>query len=235
MLSYVQLKILANALKGNSLRYTDLKPEDIEQDLFNYHLRFLLEKRYLKKEDDLYTLTEFGKKYVIQIDTKGEYKSLFRVSVIAVSIRENENKTEIMMQKRLRHPYYGDTVMGVSGKVNQAEFIVDTAQRKLLEETSLTGKFKFLGVVRQIRKDSRDILIEDTLYHVCLTRNPEGQLAKSNDYGVNFWYDFDKDKILDLEKDNITFNPFDEKFIDIILNPPNELFYIEDLQVLKTI
>lgn len=232
MLSYVQLKILSNALKGNSLRYSDLKPSDIDQDLFNYHLRFLLDKKYLKKEVDFYQLTNYGKKYVIQMDTKGEYKPLFRVSVIAIAFKNN--RKEILMEKRLRHPYYGDTLLGIAGKLNQGELVIDGAKRKFLEETGLNGEFEFIGVIRKIRKDSRGNLIEDSLYHVCVCENPSGDLSKANDFGFHFWYDFELSKIEDVIKENITYDENELKLMNRLLNPSKEFFYLEEFQTLKS-
>ncbi len=235
MLSYVQLKILSHALKGNALRYSDLKPDDIEQDLFNYHLRFLLDKKYLKKENDLYFLTDFGKKYVIQMDIKGEYKSLFRVSVIAVVFNENLGKKEILMQKRLRHPYYGDINIGISGKVEPSELVTDAAKRKVKEETGLIGEFENIGTLRQIRKDSNGHLVEDTFYNVCVCNNSKGELLKATDYGLNFWFEYNKDKILDLIKDNVTFSNADVEFFDLLDNSSSGFFHKEYTQTLSRV
>ena len=235
MLSYVQLKILSHALKGNALRYSELKPTDIDQDLFNYHLRFLLDKKYLKKEDDFYFLTDFGKKYVIQIDTKGEYKSLFRVSVIAIAFRELSGKKEILLQKRLRHPYYGDINIGISGKVEPSELVEDTAKRKMKEETGLTGDFKFLGTIRQIRKDKHGHLVEDTFYNVCLSKNLKGDLLKTTDYGLNFWYEFDQEKIVEIIKDNTIFSNADIEFFELLKNASKGIFFKEYLQTLESV
>ncbi len=223
MLSHVQNLILAQILKGNGLRYSEVKPKDIDNDLFNYHLKFLLDKKYIKKENDLYYLTDTGKKYSLHLNSEGRLQEYFKISVVPILLRKDKDKVEILLQKRLRHPFYGDILFGVSGKVHPGEKIEDAAKRKLKEETGLDADFKFWGVHRKMRYDSRHHLIEDTLYHVCYSFEHSGELQTSNDHGVHFWYDLDK--ALELTEENLTKSSYDLKMIELINQNNFDLFY----------
>ncbi len=79
------------------------------------------------KKDELYFLTDNGKKYVEDIqplDPLGNISELFRVNVLCGVIRKNKGKIEILNQFRKRHPYYGDIGI-IGGVVRKGELITD--------------------------------------------------------------------------------------------------------------
>ena len=47
----VQKKILIKLLSSDQLKYSKIKPNNIANDLFNYHLQFLLKKGLIKKTE----------------------------------------------------------------------------------------------------------------------------------------------------------------------------------------
>lgn len=228
MLSYVQNQILTLFLRSEELRYSDAKPEGIDNDLFNYHLKFLLDKGYIRKGvGNKYSLTEFGKKYVQRIDVLGEYKKYFRFSIIAFVTKGRGKDRKLFVQKRLRHPYYGDMLVGISGKVNPAELIEEAASRSLKQETGLIcDSFKLIGVQRKIRRDKKGNLIEDTLYHCCVGQDPSGKLIKKNNFGEHFWMDFDE--AASLQKQNMTYSPNDIKMIERLQEENYDFFYWQE-------
>ena len=107
-LSLVQLKILSNFIRKTLLTYTEGRPEDITNDLYKYHLGFLIEKGVVKKVDDKYLLTDYGKRIVQNLDIFGKLNPLFKVSVLIYAIRMSNGVKELLMQKRKREPYFGD-------------------------------------------------------------------------------------------------------------------------------
>lgn len=231
MLNFQQEQILTNLLKTKSLKYSEAKPEGMEKDLYNYHLGYLQEKGYIEKVEGEYLLTDIGKKYVQQLDFKGKSKEYFKASVIAISERMVDGKVEILMQKRLRHPYYGDYGYGISGKILPGEKIEVAASRKLKEETNLEGTFKFLGVIRKIRFDKSNTLIEDTLYHICLSSDVKGELLISSEAGEHEWVSVEvlKDKM----KSNITSGETDNKLLDRIFKEKDfsSFYFTEELHL----
>lgn len=221
MSSYIQDQILARALLGNSLRYSELKPIGINNDLFNYHLKFLLDKKFLVKTDNFYSLSSSGKKYAFKLSLDGTLQGYFKVSVLAFCVNKKEKK--LLFQKRLRHPFYGDILIGVSGKIKPGEEPADAASRKLKEETGLLAKFKLLGIKRIIKYDSKNRLIEDSIYHICLSTKFAGKLQKINDFGLNFWESLEKAP--EIMENNLLKSSIDNEFLQIIAKPPKKFFY----------
>lgn len=228
MLSHIQNQILSLLLRVEKSKYSEIIPEGIDRDLFNYHLRFLLDKKYISKElhTKTYTLTDFGKRYVQKLDINGNIKEYFKISVLAFLVREIDGKKEILVHKRKRHPYFGD-VATISGKVHHGETIENAATRKLKEETGLIcNNFKLFGVHRKIRYDSKNKLIEDTLYHCCIGTEFTGDLVNENDFGENFWIRFGD--LIELQKQNITYSDKTSEVYTRIENSDYSFFYFQE-------
>ncbi len=229
MFSYIQIQILTKLLASNGLRYSEACPSGVDDDLFNYHLQFLVKKGYVEKENGLYKLSNLGKINVQPIDALGNWKEFFKFSVLPYVVRTNLRKKEILLQRRLRHPYFGN-VETVSGKVVIGEKVEDAAKRKLEEETGLTCDFRLLGVIRKIRRSKDGKIIEDTLYHACYGENPEGILEEKNVFGDNLWAEFNEAR--KLQKQNVTASDQSEEILNRVETGNLELFYFnEDLTV----
>ncbi len=197
--SDIQISILTKLLKSNGLKFSQAYPkeENIDSDLYNYHLQYLTKRGLVEKVDGLYQLTKQGRYAVQFFDSQGNYYPQFRLSVLMFVINQNN---QILLQKRLRHPCMGD--IGVpSGKIKPGETTVQAASRKLQEETGLKCDFKFVGTIRSIRHDSDGSLIEDPIFNIALGKTPIGQLQQETPFGLNFWTDFDT--AIDYEKDNL--------------------------------
>jgi ADP-ribose pyrophosphatase YjhB (NUDIX family) len=231
-LSLVQIKILANFLKKELLTYSEGKPNSISNDLYKYHLGYLIQKGIIDKKDKKYELSERGKGIVQNFDILGIPQKLFKVSVLVYLTRVREGKTEILMQKRMRQPYYGD-IDTVSGKIVLGESAEDAAQRKLKHETGLSASVRFVGIIRKIRKNRSGNIFEDTIYHVCSAEKPEGELIVNNEYGENFWIGIEKAK--KMVEQNKTFGKYTKKLIDMVVKPLPQLFYFTEITTLDQI
>ena len=89
-----QRKILSNcSFFETGAKYSQLKPEneEIENDLYNYHLQQLVKHEYLKKRNGLYLLTQKGKSIVTNIDYETiSIPTKYKVSVYLCPIINNQ-------------------------------------------------------------------------------------------------------------------------------------------------
>lgn len=189
MLSEVQAKIMAMIFRSDGMRYSEAYPgEEIDDDLYNYHLQELVKRGLLAKNNGKYDLTDKGAKESGLYDSTGVKQDSFKLSVLLVVTRND--KKEILIHERIRQPYRGE-VSTISGKVRNGEKLADAAKRKLIEEAGLVADFEHWGNWRSIRKTTDDKVIEDTIYCVCVAEDPTGKLIESNEFGENRWEEFD--------------------------------------------
>lgn len=164
--SPIQNHILTLLKNAKSLRYSEMKPKAVPNDLFNYHLQFLVKKGFVAKVSpagsaktakaakatvsrDGYQLTAIGVKHVADaypLNKEEERNaSLFKINVITIVSRKTsivgkggkkESRIQILNQVRGVHPSYGK--IGVpGGVVRKGEEILAAASRKLEAETGL--------------------------------------------------------------------------------------------------
>ncbi len=223
MLHSIQTQILVLLMKSDSSkRYAQLMIPGIENDLFNYHLQQLVKTGYIQKLEIGYQLTQNGMQYVSQLDIEGNPRKYFKSSVALVVFRNN--KTELLMQERLRNPFIGDTTT-IAGKILYGEKVIDAAKRKLLEEAGLVADFSLAGILRKIRRNNDNEVIEDSLYHYCIASEPSGELVQQNEHGKNFWTNISN--ALKFEENNIDAGEYDLQIIKDITAGKTELFYYE--------
>jgi 8-oxo-dGTP pyrophosphatase MutT (NUDIX family) len=190
-LSPIQNHILSKLKNAKTLRYSELQPEKVPNDLFNYHLQYLVKKNYLIKSDEGYSLSEEGIKHVADPYTSNDaITSLFKVNVITIVSRVIEGKIEILNQLRKSNPSYGKVgVMG--GVVLKGELIEPAATRKLKQETGLDADFKLVGCERRIMYKGGE-LFSDLMFPIAYADTYSGDLIEDTDFGHNMWVSIDE-------------------------------------------
>ncbi len=195
--SSIQNHILSKLKNAKSLRYSELSPKNekgkasVPNDLFNYHLQFLVKKGYLKKEEDGYALSETGIKHVADpvLSEDAKLISTFKINPITIVSRISKGKIEILNQVRNSHPSFGK--VGVPGGIIwKGEELLDGAKRKLIEETGLTAEFKLVGIERRMMYVS-DELFSDVLFPIVYADEFEGELIDT-EFGKNMWVPIDE-------------------------------------------
>ncbi len=190
--SPIQNHILTKLKNAKILRYSELAPKKVPNDLFNYHLQFLVKKGLVTRADDGYSLAPSGIKHVADphlVDEQEKVASLFKMNVITIVSRIKEGRIEILNQLRQSHPSFGKIgVMG--GIVRKAEPVEQAASRKLKTETGLDATFKTVGIQRRIMY-VKDELFSDVLFPIAYTSNHSGELIDT-EFGKNMWVPIDQ-------------------------------------------
>ena len=190
-LSPIQNHILSKLKNEKALRYSDLSPEKVPNDLFNYHLQYLVKKGYLHKTDDGYSLSDDGIKHIADPYTSNDViTSLFKINVITIVSRIVAGKIEILNQIRKSNPSYGKIgVMG--GVVLKGELLEPAATRKLKAETGLEATFKLVGCERRIMYKGGE-LFSDLMFPIAYADTYSGELIERSDFGENMWVPIDQ-------------------------------------------
>jgi 8-oxo-dGTP pyrophosphatase MutT (NUDIX family) len=189
--SPIQNHILSKLKNAKALRYSELQPEKVPNDLFNYHLQYLVKKKYLFKTEDGYSLSKEGIKHVADPYTSNDaITSLFKINVITIVSRVTDGKIEILQQLRKSNPSYGKIgVMG--GVVLKGELIESAATRKLEIETGLEAEFRIMGCERRIMYKEGE-LFSDLMFSIAYANTYSGELIEHSDFGHNMWIPIDQ-------------------------------------------
>jgi ADP-ribose pyrophosphatase YjhB (NUDIX family)/predicted transcriptional regulator len=222
----IQKQILQKLITQKNARFSQLQPENIENDLFNYHLKFLIQKGLINKTEKSYSLTTDGVKVISNFNVQGDVANLFKASVALYVVKDLKTKPQMLMQRRKRVPFQGD-VTSVAGKILWGERVEYAAKRKLFEETGLVANFNLIGILRKTRLDDSDKVLEDTIYHCCYADNPTGNLLGDTVYGDNFWLPFDQ--VMDAIANNIDGGVESMKEVENVLNGRLEMHYFHQI------
>jgi len=231
--SPIQNHIISKLKNAILLRYSDLWPSNTPNDLFNYHLQFLVKKGFVTRSKRGYSLSGLGIQHVADPDVHGEQikiASLFKINVITIVSKINNGKIEILSQKRMSHPSYGKVgVMG--GIVRKGEPLEMAATRKLKIETGLDATLRHVGIERRMMYvDGK--LFSDVVFPITYTSVFSGELQTNSEYGHNEWISINKA----IRNESTEFDSI-KKIVDVLKAIKDEtidslpFFYEEDTQI----
>jgi hypothetical protein len=141
---HLQRAIVYRLAFSKGLRFSELKPDTLENKLFDYHLKKVVAAGYAMKGDaGLYTLTPEGRRLGIRALDKQQALADYAESVLFLIIRRAIDGAWLFY-KRGTHP-----MLGYSGFMhaspNASENSTMTATKTCLEKTGLNGNFTALG------------------------------------------------------------------------------------------
>lgn len=165
--------------------------DDTPNDLYNYHLKALVKKGLVEKNEQGYCLSREGQRYVADIwHTSDESQRLFKINVITIVSRKSNGTIEILNQRRTSQPSYG--IVGVpGGTILKGEPLLDGASRKLEQETGLLGAFTLVGLERRFFYKENE-LFSDVLFPICYCDSASGNMLENTDFGENFWVNIEQ-------------------------------------------
>lgn len=180
-----------------SLHFSELKPELIENKLFTYHLKKVVGAGLVSKQSDgTYTLTPEGRRLGIRVLDKQSAVIDQPESVFFLAIRRQADGAWLLYRRKT-HPLR-DQVGFMHGTPLADEPIIETAARVCLEKTGLAASFKVLGggFFRTYRGPELESF---TNFTFLVSDDASGELQPSDDHAEYFWAahpDFTDDDML---------------------------------------
>ena len=225
-LNRYQIKILRHLLFNPDSRFRDLNASNLTSDHLSYYIKSLKMLELISRNDDgKYNLTAKGKEYANTMDTdKAIIEKQPKVAVLVFAEREFRGKRQIVLQKRLKNPYYGFEGCP-TGKVRYGETINEAAKRELKEETGLTAeKAKTVFILHEHVYNPQRELLEDKIFHVVKLAGVTGKLGNFEG-GENKWIN-----LADFPKVKKKFYS-DMDIYNWYLKPPKEFFVEKPYEV----
>jgi 8-oxo-dGTP pyrophosphatase MutT (NUDIX family) len=197
-----------------------MQPTNLESDAFKFYLRTTIKEGWvIKTLDGSYELSMTGKIFANSLDKQTRtVQRQPKLSTLIIVSRHTEKGEEILLQQRLRHPYYGFWGL-ISGPTSFGEFPETTASQELLKQTGLEATFTVQGFYRQLtRVATADALLEDMLFTVMCADTVKGELSTNWQGGRAQWI---------AKKDIHTLTPLFEETKQIITDFNNNQIYIK--------
>lgn len=180
----IRRHIIHHLMINSCLKYSKLKPADIEGNVFMYHLKQLIKEELIQKRaDGYYEFTSDGRLFADSLSLK-TYRPRIQPKIVTLVICQNQDG-QYLLYKRKREPFIN--LIGFPyGKIHLGETILDAATRELQEKTGISADLKHQGdVYLTVYQDNN--LISHMLAHVFLGQNPNGQLRGQSEIGKCFW------------------------------------------------
>lgn len=181
---HLQKDILDKLVKCPPARFADLKPTNVEGNIFTYHLQQLIKQGIVSKsEDGTYCLTAQGKALGINNKLKSVDFHQQAHSILLLMVRDDDGAW--LLRKRLVHPMYGKTGF-IHGEPKVHENITDTADKTLLRRTGLSAEFIVAGsgYIRIFQNEELESFTHFTLLQGMVR---SGTLIESDATGENRW------------------------------------------------
>jgi ADP-ribose pyrophosphatase YjhB (NUDIX family) len=152
MRSWIQDYILLELTRHKTRRYKELRPPDVEGNLFMYHLKGLIKEGLVEKSEVGYELTNSGLQLAARISLKTG-KVRLQPKLLTAVVAKNEAGKQLFI-RWLRQPNSSQVSLPY-GLVHFGENISAMAALELAEKAGLVGDMHFLGdiYVRGMRGD----------------------------------------------------------------------------------
>ena len=159
---HIQKDILLRLSKAPSLRFSELKPDDLESNAFMYHLRQLQAQKLVDKVEHGYCLSDEGLAYIdgFSFHTLKPRKQPKVISILAI----RDQAGHWLMARRKYQPYIQQYMLP-SGKQHLGEGPHDHAAREMHEKLCLDVPLRRRGL-SDIRIYRGEKLITHVLAHI---------------------------------------------------------------------
>lgn len=132
---HIQLTILRQMLTQPTARYSDLKPKNLEANLFMYHLKLLIKQDLIEKQDKHYGLTRRGKRFADRA-TLDDMRIRIQPKLVAITALKRADGKWLLLERKhqpfLHHKGFP------SGKIRFGESLQQAATRELQDKSGLT-------------------------------------------------------------------------------------------------
>lgn len=182
---HIQKNIVYTLAFSEGMRFSELKPDTLENKAFDYHLKKVIRAGYVEKaESGLYQLTSEGRRV-----GKGALKDQSRLldraySTLLLAVQRKSDSAWLLYRRRT-HP-----MIGLSGFMHAQPApdrnATEVAADVLREQTGLTGEFVVHGhgYFRVLRAGSLESFTHFTLLRCS---EAQGELHQNSELAEYYW------------------------------------------------
>lgn len=184
---HLQQAIVYRLAFSPSLRFSELKPGEVENKLFDYHLkRVIASKLVIKQDDGTYALTAEGRRLGKRALDKRLASADRAESVLFLAVRRATDKAWLLY-RRQTHPLLGRVgfmhALPVAGITPE-----ERAAKICAEKTGITATFSVLGA-GFFESYEGEALESFTNYTFLIANDGQGELRQNDEDAEYYWAD----------------------------------------------
>lgn len=182
---HLQRSIIYHLAFSESQRFSELKPDDIESKLFDYHLKKVIAAGYvIKNKEGLYTLTAKGRLVDITGFKNRDSAFLRAHSVLLLAIRRKKDGAWLLY-RRYTHPLR-DLVGFMHATPSSLRDSSQQAAKECREKTGLAGDFTVLGN-GYFRVFDAEAIESFTHFTLLYCDDIKGNLEQNSEFAEYLW------------------------------------------------
>ncbi len=183
---HLQRSIVYALAFADSLRFSELKPDMVENKLFDYHLKKVIVAGFVAKtKDGHYALTPEGRRIGVQVFAKQQTWIDHAYSVLLLLVKRKDGAW--LLATRKGHPLI-DRVGFMHAAPNADEDCLQTAQKTCKEKTGLDADFAVKGG-GYFRIYDKDNLESFTHFTLLACEDAQGELVQNDQQARYEWQD----------------------------------------------
>ncbi|MBP9738313.1 NUDIX domain-containing protein [Candidatus Saccharibacteria bacterium] len=156
---YIQKYILDKLISSAYLRNRDMRPPHTESNLYQYHLKRLIDSGFIQKQGSEYTLSTKGLQYADRHSSELKDERS-QPKLVTILLLENE-AGEVLLIPRKKQPFIGMYNLP-SGKIHEGESLLEAGHRELAEKVGIEGGIELrpAGTVHLAISDGSETISE---------------------------------------------------------------------------
>lgn len=183
---HIQRAIVHKLLPVESARFSELKPKEMESNIFMYHLKQLISLGIVEKTEGGYALTSAGKHFVDRANIESLKIRIQPKLITIITLQRQDGKWLIL--ERLHQPFLNFKGFP-SGKVHYGETLQEAANRELKEKGNIVADLSMRGTF-VMRYSSEGEIVNHIIGYVFGGKVPANTTAEnSNEHYRSYWGD----------------------------------------------
>lgn len=187
-LHHIQRSVLEKLTHQDVVSYSELLPDGMSGNAFNYHLNHLLKQRVIEKSEDGYKLTSLGRLVVDSMSLREQRFKLRPVCGALLYVEHGDSK-KVLLYRSKRQPLIGSVGLPF-GKLRVGGTYKETVQRMLKSrglDSDLAAKMVHLTPYSFLYKTKSDELVSHRVGEVWKITYGGEMLTNATENGESFW------------------------------------------------
>ncbi|MDR0955858.1 MAG: NUDIX hydrolase [Candidatus Nomurabacteria bacterium] len=163
--NYIQKHILSVLAVNKYARFRDMRPKNVDSNLYSYHLKLVIKSGLVEKTVNGYRLTSRGLFYADR--ASGESFDIYSQPKIIIMCIIKNKAGEILLSQRLKQPFITRWTLP-NGKIKLDDGTIELAARRVLRDSAIIDpkNLSHRGDIYVHTRDTSGAIVSAILAHI---------------------------------------------------------------------